>query len=113
CMDFESLARLPDDKIGLAEAALSFALKHYPQLEQERYLTALDELGRAASAELAGERGGAAKLERFISFLHEDQGFQGNAEHYYDPRNSYLNEVLDRRLGIPITLAVIWIEVAR
>jgi regulator of sirC expression with transglutaminase-like and TPR domain len=52
-------------------------------------------------------------VERLSGFLSDEVGLRGNAEDYYDPRNSYLNEVLDRRLGIPITLALIYIEVGR
>ncbi len=53
------------------------------------------------------------RLHRLREFLFEEQGFRGNAEEYYDPRNSFLNDVLDRRLGIPITLSLVLIEVGR
>ena len=77
-----------------------------------RYLARLDELGSALRHEAGGARGedAVAALNRL---LFEQEGFRGNTEDYYDPRNSFLNEVLDRRTGIPITLAMLYMEVAR
>jgi len=76
------------------------------------YLRRLDHLAAAARAE-GGEPDPLCRLHRLREFLFEEQGFRGNAEEYYDPRNSFLNEVLDRRLGIPITLCLVLIEVGR
>ena len=73
---------------------------------------ALDQLGERARERLAGVPEGAARVERLNRFLFGEEGFAGASE-YYDPRNSYLNEVLARRCGIPITLAIVYIAVAR
>src|SRR5439155_2918316 len=96
-----------------ARAALLIAEPEYPGLELEQYLAALDRLGVEARARL--ERPGAASeppLRAVTRLLHDELGFRGNADDYYDPRNSFLNEVLDRRTGIPITLAIVMLEVA-
>lgn len=102
----------PDAAINLARAALVIARLEFPNLGVAGYLRRLDELARGV-----GPGGRAAdplrRLHRLREYLFEEQGFAGNCEQYYDPRNSYLNEVLDRRLGIPITLSLVLIEVGR
>jgi regulator of sirC expression with transglutaminase-like and TPR domain len=75
-------------------------------------LAELDRLARKASARLRGRVALAERLEAISQELYDAAGFHGNEEDYYDPRNSYLNEVLDRRTGIPITLAIVYIAVA-
>jgi regulator of sirC expression with transglutaminase-like and TPR domain len=99
----------------LAPAALAIARVEYPSLEPARYLDALDRMGDEALARVGGGRGGSAEetMRAFHEYLYDEQGFSGNRERYDDPRNSCLNEVLDRRTGIPISLAVVYIEVAR
>jgi regulator of sirC expression with transglutaminase-like and TPR domain len=108
----EAVSR-PDDEINLAEAALLLATPQYPDLNTAHYLAKLDEIAKAV--EQCGIS--TAIPIHIISSLNKvmflDLGFRGNAENYYDPCNSYLNEVLDRRLGIPITLSVVYMEVAR
>ncbi len=103
----------PDEDVDLAGAALLIAREEYPALDARRYLGQLD----AMAAEMAGRVGPAddegARTDALARYLFGDQGFQGNTQEYYDPRNSFLNEVLDRRLGIPITLSTVFIEVAR
>src|SRR5436309_2883371 len=106
------LSRSADSRVDLGQAALLIAQEEYPDLEIRPYLARLDDLAARASAAASGlppEEATAA----LMGFLFRDEGFRGNEENYYDPRNSYLNEVLDRRLGIPISLAVIAMEVAR
>lgn len=104
---------------GLAEAALVIARLEYPRLEPDGYITRLDAMGEAARRIVERHTcgsGGASTLRCVTAlneFLFDDLGFWGNQEKYEDPRNSCLNEVLDRRTGIPITLAVVFIEVAR
>jgi len=104
---------------GLARAALIIARIEYPRLDPEPYLTCLDRMGNAArcaferSAHASGDRSTPALIRALNAYLFEELGFAGNREHYEDPRNSCLNEVLDRRTGIPITLAIVYMEVAR
>ena len=100
----------------LAPAALAIARIEYPQLDASRYLLALDRMGAAAAERLAA-LGPGADLQRRIAgistYLFKEQGFAGNRKHYDDPRNSFLNNVIDRRTGIPVTLALVYIEVSR
>ena len=109
---FEALSGDPAGAIDLGRAALLVAAEEYPGLDLEGYLSRLDELAEQVAGRLEGqpEAQRAVLLNRF---LFREQGFVGNAESYYDPRNSFLNEVLDRRRGIPITLCVVYLEVAR
>src|SRR3982750_3639222 len=110
-MDFENLALLPDDRIDVLTGALLIAKDEYPSLgiaherqridEIARPLGRLEDLDAADQASLLAER------------LFGDCGFRGNADDYYDPRNSYLNCVLDRRLGIPLPLPLVYTGVAR
>lgn len=99
----------------LAPAALAIARVEYPSLDPRPYLATLDRMGREAAARIgdAPELSPEESLRAFSEYLYDEQGFAGNRERYDDPRNSFLNEVLDRRTGIPISLAVIYLEVAR
>jgi regulator of sirC expression with transglutaminase-like and TPR domain len=97
---------------NLAEGALLIALEEYPQLDIETYLRQLDDL-----AERVLRRGGAGEPAVFrLGHLHAEMfdadGYAGDEESYYDPRNAYLNEVIDRKIGIPIALSIIFLHVA-
>jgi regulator of sirC expression with transglutaminase-like and TPR domain len=112
---FAELAGRRDADLGPAEiehGALLIAAEEYPALDLAAVARALDSLGAAAREQLAREPEGAARVERLNRFLFSEQGFSA-ASDYYDPRNSYLNEVLARRCGIPITLALVYVAVAR
>ena len=109
---FSAQAALPDDEIDLARAALLIAATEYPSLDVEQQLGVLDSLSRAASTRIGDRSNALACVNSLSEYLFDELGFQGNQD-YYDPRNSYLNEVLDRRLGIPITLSLVCIEVGR
>ncbi len=111
---FAEVAKAPSP--DLAPAALAIARIEYPQLDASRYLRALDRMGAAAADRLAALGDGADLLRRIAGisdYLFKEQGFAGNRKHYDDPRNSFLNNVIDRRTGIPITLALVYIEVSR
>ncbi len=98
----------------LAAAALTIARVEYPSLDAAPYLEGLARMGHEAAQRIA--RAGSGRMDAvraFNEYLYDEQGFAGNREHYDDPRNSFLNEVLERRTGIPITLAVVYLEVAR
>jgi regulator of sirC expression with transglutaminase-like and TPR domain len=103
----------------LARAALVIARIEYPQLDPGPYLAQLDEMGDAASlvvaqrlADIEGDTT-LATIEALNDYLFKEMRFVGNRDKYEDPRNSCLNEVIDRRTGIPITIAVVYLEVAR
>jgi len=97
-------------RIPLAEAALWIAREEYPDLDVESYLDRLDMLAEGARGRVA-PRPPEEAVARYNDFLFRENGFAGNRDDYEDPRNSFLNDVLDRRLGIPITLSLVYTEV--
>jgi regulator of sirC expression with transglutaminase-like and TPR domain len=99
----------------LATAALAIARVEYPALETAPYLDMLDALGEQASRRVGRPAPPVAQdaIRAFNEFFYDELGFSGNRDRYDDPRNSFLNEVLDRRTGIPISLAVAYLEVSR
>jgi regulator of sirC expression with transglutaminase-like and TPR domain len=103
--------RKSEDEINLAKAALMIAQEEYPQLPVERYMARLDVLAEEVNDRLGGETAGPVVLQEVIHTLHERHGFLGNEESYHDPRNSFLNDVLDRSVGIPLTLSIVMLEV--
>jgi regulator of sirC expression with transglutaminase-like and TPR domain len=112
-VDFAELARQTDDSLDLLTGALLIAKDAYPALDLEREVRRIDELAAPVRA-LALSRLGAREQARAISdHLYLASGFHGNEADYYDPRNSFLNDVLERKTGIPISLAVLYVEVAR
>lgn len=104
------LVQRPDDAIDLATAALVIARVGYPELDIAQYRLRLQSLGREALERLGGEA--ASDPSDVARVVFDEMGFRGNREEYYDPRNSYLNEVLDRRCGIPISLSILYAEIA-
>jgi regulator of sirC expression with transglutaminase-like and TPR domain len=100
-----------EPEVDLARAALLVAREEYPQLPVDRYLARLDELAERVVDRLANERAPMVVLTELVRTLYESEGFRGNRDAYYDPRNSFLNDVLDRRVGIPLTLAITVLEV--
>jgi len=120
---FTRLALSPDP--DLAVAALMIARVEYPKLDARPYLDLLDRLGREAAARVAAappvsgdtparvDPAVYARVSALNDYVFRDQRFVGNDTRYEDPRNSFLNEVLDRRTGIPVTLALVYIELAR
>jgi len=101
----------PDGSVELARAALLIAAEEYPQLRPEPYIQRLDYLAERVRDHLGDESAAPVVLGETSRLLFEEEGFRGNAEAYYDPRNSYLNDVLDRKLGIPLTLGIIYLEI--
>lgn len=100
-----------DDQINLARAALMVAREEYVQLPEERYLSQLDLLAEETRDRLDDETAPLFVLQELLNTLYIRHGFRGNREAYYDPRNSFLNDVLDRKLGIPLTLGIVVLEV--
>jgi regulator of sirC expression with transglutaminase-like and TPR domain len=110
---FSMLVARPDAQIDLARACLQIAEDVYPGLDVEGYLGEIERFARRLGARLAPDASAEDRVIALNEFLFADLGFRGNAGNYYDPRNSYLNEVLDRRAGIPLTLAVLYLEFGR
>jgi regulator of sirC expression with transglutaminase-like and TPR domain len=103
------LAADPFAPVDLAELNLHLAADEYPDLDVPVYLGRLESLADDLRPRLSGDL--EDRTAAFAEFLFDECGFAGNADHYYDPRNSYLNEVLDRRLGLPIALSTLAIGV--
>ena len=110
--DLEKAMNAPAEE--LAPAALAIARVEYPSLDVRGYLDALERMGDAAAGRVAREGVRGQDAVRVLNeYLYDEQRFTGNRARYDDPRNSFLNEVLDRRTGIPISLAVVYLEIAR
>ncbi len=115
-MSLEAFARAVagnDARIDLAQACLMIAQDAYPQLDVERYLGEIERMALQLRASLPAAGGAEESVVGLNRFLFEDLGYWGNTEDYYDPRNSYLNEVIDRKTGIPITLSILYMELGR
>ena len=108
---FTEAVQHPEERVDLACAALLIAAEEYTQLAVEPYLRRLDELAERVRDRLCDENAPLVLLQEVGRVLFEEEGFRGNRLEYYDPRNSFLNDVIDRRLGIPITLSIIYLEV--
>ena len=105
----DQLAQDPTAALDVAELALLLARDEYPVLDVEAYLAELNAMAHEARAYVRGDLEG--RVAGLCRYLFHELGFHGNVDDYYDPRNSYFNEVLDRRTGIPITLSAVAIAV--
>lgn len=109
---WQDLARRKDEDINLLDAALLIAGDEYPDLEAAYYTGLCEQWRKQVSPQI--ERAGSQldALQALNRFLYEEQGLAGNDEDFYDPRNNYINQVMERRLGIPITLGLLQIDLA-
>jgi regulator of sirC expression with transglutaminase-like and TPR domain len=103
----------PDERIDLAKAALHIAQIEYPDVDITKYLDRLDTMAREVAAKLPTDRYPLKVIQTINSYLYEELDFRGNESDYYNPRNSFLNDVLELRTGIPITLALVYLEIAK
>ena len=110
---FAALLDLPDGAIDLGHASLLIAREEYPDLDVGVYLARLDDMAASIRGRMKRAEGATSQIAHLNRLLFEELGFRGNREEYDDPRNSFLNDVLDRRIGIPITLSTIYLEVGR
>ena len=108
---FAELVSGSEADLNLAEAALLIAQEEQPELDVAAYLGRLDALAERVRSRLPEAPGFADIIQALNTVLFEEEGLSGNQTDYHDPRNSFLNEVLDRKLGIPITLSLVYIEV--
>jgi regulator of sirC expression with transglutaminase-like and TPR domain len=102
------LAQQSNSDINLATGALSIAKIAYPKLDIAAYLEKLDDMAAALKSQVTASQP-MTRLEELNRYFFGELGFKGNQTDYDDPRNSYLNEVIDRRLGIPITLSIVYL----
>jgi regulator of sirC expression with transglutaminase-like and TPR domain len=111
--EFSRIIARPEEDLDLGLAALLVAGEEYPELDIAEHLGLLDGFAEEILGRSSGETR-APEVARIVSqYLFEEQGFQGNANDYYNPENSYFNRVLDTHSGIPITLSLLFLEVAR
>ena len=110
---FQRVTVSQDDEIDLATAALLIAAIEYPDLDIDQQLAILDSLAEGAAYRIGQDRDPFYCVNNLSEYLFDEVGFQGNQGDYYDPRNSYLNEVLQRRTGLPITLCLVCMEVGK
>ena len=110
--EFSQLASLADDRIDLAHGALLIAKAAYPDLKESLYLERLDRMASRVKLDMTADTESVDIITKLNCILFEQGKFRGNRDNYYDPDNSFLNRVLDRKTGIPITLSLIYIEVA-
>ncbi len=103
----------PDSSIDLAKAALYMSLEEYPNLETEEYLNILDAMADEVRDRLPAQNYPLRIIQTINRYLYEELKFASNDADYYDPRNSFLNQVIDRRTGIPISLSLVYLEVAK
>lgn len=110
---FREAIDCPEDQIDLGRAALAIARQEYPDLKIDDYLSQLDGLGQVVELRIGDERNPYRIIAALNTVLFKELGFQGNRSEYYDPKNSFLNDVITRKKGIPISLSVVYMEVAR
>ena len=108
---FTSLVQ-SDAHFPLLEAAISLAQDEYPELSVQQTLSDVDQLQARLKRRLPADASALQKLRLLSQFFFRDLGFGGNVNDYYDPDNSYINAILKTRRGIPISLAVLWLELA-
>jgi regulator of sirC expression with transglutaminase-like and TPR domain len=111
--EWRRIAGMRDEDVSLAEGALWIAASEYPGLAIDDYLACLHDMAAKLRGRLRADIAIADKLMALNHYLFDELGFSGNSDDFYDPRNSFLNEVIERRVGIPITLGVIYIEIGR
>lgn len=107
---FDLLVQKDESEIRVAEAALLISTDHCPGLKIPTWLGRLDMLARRVENLRPSDAG--EQIDALRTVLVEEEGLTGNQQDFYDPRNSFLSEVLERRAGIPISLSVIWLDVA-
>ena len=110
--EWAALAALPNEELPLARGAWLIAADEYPTLDPQPLDLMLHNLSQRAERRFRKSDSRRQHLQTLSCFLFDECGFRGNQENYYDPRNSYLNDVLDRRLGIPISLAIVQLDIA-
>jgi len=107
---FKKLLNQPDNDISLAKAALMIARLEYPELNIDEYLLKIQTMAKEINNRLPVTANAADILKQLNHVLFIEKGYEGNSNAYYDPRNSFLNDVIERKLGIPISLSILYIE---
>jgi len=111
--EFSVLARQPDDALDLVHAALLIAAEGDEDLDVSHYLKVVDTLAESFQNHQRSHQDIGISISSLSDFIHQTEGFSGNVSNYYDPANSYLNRVIDTRVGIPISLALVHIGIGK
>ena len=112
-LDYFTTLVQSDDDFPLLETAISLAQDEFPKMDIQQVLEEVDVLAARLKRRISASADALDKLRTLNSFFFEDMRFAGNVNHYDDPHNSYMNVVLSKRLGIPISLAVLWLELGQ
>lgn len=112
-LDYFTTLVQSDDDFPLLETAISLAQDEFPKMDIQQVLEEVDVLAARLKRRISASSDALDKLRTLNSFFFEDMRFAGNVNHYDDPHNSYMNVVLSKRLGIPISLAVLWLELGQ
>ena len=110
---FFSIAQCNDAEIDLGLGALLIAKDAYPELDTSTYMEQLSRMALEVKEQIGETTEPSRQIAQLNHYLFEEKAFKGNQDDYYNPRNSYLNDVLERKLGIPITLSVVYIETSK
>jgi regulator of sirC expression with transglutaminase-like and TPR domain len=110
---FAELLRREDARIDLARACLMIAEDAYRGLDVDRYVGEIERMAIRLRGRMPQKKNAEERVVALNQFLYEDLGYWGNTDNYYDPRNSYLNEVIERKTGIPITMSILYMELGR
>ena len=111
--DFVQALDCPDDKIDLTKATLIVARLEYPELEINHCLNTIEQFIAQTQTRLSPTRYPLKIIREINAVFFEELRFRGNQENYYDPRNSFLNDVIERKLGIPISLSILYLAIAK
>lgn len=110
---FDALAAMPDDRLSLLDGAILIARAFQPGMDEASCRAEFKALADSLAPALKVASAGAGQARALARFLHDEKGFSGNSVDYYDPRNSFVDQVVARRMGIPISLALVYLEVGR
>jgi regulator of sirC expression with transglutaminase-like and TPR domain len=110
---FAEMVSRKEGEIELAKAALLFAKEEYPDIDIDKYLRKIDLMAVEIKRRVGHNTDPYFLMSEINKYLFNEEGFRGNEEDYYDHRNSFLNDVLDRKTGIPVTLSVLYMEISR
>lgn len=111
--EFAGLASTPDDRMSLESGAFLLARYNYPQLDVARYRGQLDAMAREVRERIGPRASGEETVNALNRYVFTEQGFRGNTKNYYEVENSYINRVMDRRVGIPISLSVVYLLIGQ
>lgn len=111
--ELTQLAVLPDGTMDLEQGAFLVARYAYPALTVSSYARQLDEMAQEVQAQLGSRASGEETIKTLNRYLFTEQGFKGNTKNYYELENSYLNCVIDRRTGIPISLSILYLLIGK